>query len=195
MSAQKKRRSTLLLRSLAFNISGSSEQLDMKQCAEFLYSTAVLNFSDPVLVSRIWLDVETGLGSNKDKSAMVGSILTSLGILKYCTDRLDARTLRDLSSAGRHSAVSNLGYRQLFASECSKNEKDSAIVNDWLNHVWSLIYLASNLLFATWYSHFTKSSLHSIIACKNQGPRITTKNYDIFFCLFWYAQQQNPYNL
>jgi hypothetical protein len=114
---------------------------------------AVPNFSDPLLFSRICSDVEIGLGSNEDQSAVVGSILTSLGILKYRTDRLDASTLRDLSSAGRYSDVSNLGYRQLFASDCSKNkvenggkcavhEKDSAKVNDWLNHVWSLINLS-----------------------------------------------------
>jgi hypothetical protein len=28
-----------------------------------------------------------------------------------------------------------------------------------------------------------------------QGPSITKKTDDIIFCLFWYAQQQNPYNL
>jgi hypothetical protein len=28
-----------------------------------------------------------------------------------------------------------------------------------------------------------------------QGPNITKKNDDFIFCLFWYAQQQNPYNL
>jgi hypothetical protein len=44
---------------------GSSKQLDMKQRAKFLYSMAVLNFSDPVLVSRICSDVETGLGSTR----------------------------------------------------------------------------------------------------------------------------------
>jgi hypothetical protein len=87
----------LLLRSLAFNISGSSEQLDMKQCADVLYSMAVFNISDSVLVSRVRSEVDTSLGSNKDKSTVIGLILTSFGILKYRTDRLDARTLRDLS--------------------------------------------------------------------------------------------------
>jgi hypothetical protein len=151
--AQKKRRSTALLRSLAFNISVSSKQLDMKQYADVLYSMAVLYIS--VLVSRICSEVETSLGMNEDKSAVVGSILTSLGVLRYRTDRLDARTLRDLSSAGRYSAVSNLGYRQLFAVNVQKikskmvanlHKKDLAKVNDMLNHVWSLInfLMASN---------------------------------------------------
>jgi hypothetical protein len=125
--AQKKRRSTLLLRLLAFNISGRSEQLDMKKCAVVLYSMPVLS------------EVETSLGSNKDKSAVVSSILTSLGILKYRTDRLNARTLQDMSSAGRCRAVSNLGYHQLFAANVQKikskilanlHEMDLAKVND-----------------------------------------------------------------
>jgi hypothetical protein len=34
-----------------------------------------------------------------------------------------------------------------------------------------------------------------IFAAPDQGPSITKKNDDFMFCLFWYAQQQNPYNL
>jgi hypothetical protein len=72
--------SIVTLASLAFNISGSFKQLDMRPCAEFPYSMAVLTFSDPVLVSRICSDVQIGLGSNEHKSAVVGLILTSLGV-------------------------------------------------------------------------------------------------------------------
>lgn len=81
--AQKKRRSTPLLRSLAYNISNNSEQLDLKQCADLMYAMAVLNFPDTVLIGRISMDVQTGLAQNKDKPAAVGSIITSLGLLKY----------------------------------------------------------------------------------------------------------------
>jgi hypothetical protein len=28
-----------------------------------------------------------------------------------------------------------------------------------------------------------------------EGPSIRIKNNDLLFCLFWYTQQQNPYNL
>lgn len=81
--AQKKRRSTPLLRSLAYNISSNSAQLDLKQCADLLYAMAVLNFPDSVLISRISMDVQSGLAQNTDKPAAVGSIITSLGLLKY----------------------------------------------------------------------------------------------------------------
>lgn len=81
--AQKKRRSTPLLRSLAYNISSNSVQLDLKQCADLLYAMAVLNFPDSVMISRISMDVQSGLAQNKDKPAAVGSIITSLGLLKY----------------------------------------------------------------------------------------------------------------
>lgn len=81
--AQKKRRSTPLLRSLAYNISNNSEQLDLKQCADLMYAMAVLNFPDTVLIGRISMDVQSGLAQNLDKPAAVGSIITSLGLLKY----------------------------------------------------------------------------------------------------------------
>lgn len=81
--AQKKRRSTPLLRSLAFNISSNSDQLNLKQCADLLYAMATLNFPDAVLIARIGIDVQSGLLQNYDKPAAVGSILTSFGLLKF----------------------------------------------------------------------------------------------------------------
>lgn len=81
--AAKKRRSTPLLRSLAYNISSNSERLDLKQCADVLYAMAVLNFSDSVLIARIGMDIQSGLAENIDKPAVVGSIVTSLGLLKF----------------------------------------------------------------------------------------------------------------
>lgn len=81
--AQRKRRSTPLLRSLAFNISSTTEQLDLKQCADVLYAMAMLNFQDSVLAAKICADIQIALPKNVEKSAVVGSILTSLGILKY----------------------------------------------------------------------------------------------------------------
>lgn len=81
--AMKKRRSTPLLRSLAYNISSNSDRLDLKQCADLLYAMAVLNFPDSVLIARIGMDVQNGLAENADKPAAVGSIVTSLGLLKF----------------------------------------------------------------------------------------------------------------
>lgn len=81
--AAKKRRSTPLLRSLAYNISSNSERLDLKQCADLLYAMAVLNFPDSVLIARVGMDIQHGLVENTDKPAAVGSIVTSLGLLKF----------------------------------------------------------------------------------------------------------------
>lgn len=81
--AQRKRRSTPLLRSLAFNISSASEQLDLKQAADVLYAMSTLNFQDSVLGAKVCADVQAALPKNSEKSAVVGSVLTSLGIMRY----------------------------------------------------------------------------------------------------------------
>lgn len=81
--AARKRRSTPLLRSLAFNISSSTEHLDLKQCGDIFYAMATLNFQDSVLAAKLCADIQAALPKNTDKSAVIGSILTSLGILKY----------------------------------------------------------------------------------------------------------------
>ncbi|KAG5882845.1 hypothetical protein JTB14_022356 [Gonioctena quinquepunctata] len=79
----KKRRSTLLLRALAYNITGSTDQLNIKQCSDLLYSMATLNFPDENLLSRVGSDICIELEKNVKRGSVVGSILTSLGLLKY----------------------------------------------------------------------------------------------------------------
>lgn len=81
--AYKKRRSTPLLRSLAFNITRNMEQLDLKQSADLLYSMATLNFIDENLLQKICRDICAALLESVKSSAVIGSILTSLGHLRY----------------------------------------------------------------------------------------------------------------
>lgn len=81
--SQKKRRSTLLLRALAFNITRSPTQLDLKQSSDLLYSMAVLNFPDENLLSKVTNDVCMALEKPITKSSIIGSILTSIGFLRY----------------------------------------------------------------------------------------------------------------
>lgn len=81
--SQRKRRSTPMLRSLAYHISNSSTTLNLKQCADVLFSMATLNFSDTVLVARISVDVQSELPKYSGRPAAVGSIITSLGLLKH----------------------------------------------------------------------------------------------------------------
>lgn len=78
-----KKRSTPILRSLAYNISSSSEELNLKECSDVLYSMNILNFHDNLLATRVGVDIKNGLNKNKNKPAVIGSIITSLGYLKY----------------------------------------------------------------------------------------------------------------
>lgn len=81
--AGRRKRCLPVLRSLSYNISINNSQLDLKQCADILYAMAILTFPDTVLTVRVCNDILTGLKMNKDKPAVVGSIMTSLGLLKY----------------------------------------------------------------------------------------------------------------
>lgn len=81
--AYQKRRSTSLLRALAFNLSGSVEKLNIKQSADVLYSMATLNFYDTNLLEKVCSDVCLSINSELKKSSVIGSLLTSLGLLKY----------------------------------------------------------------------------------------------------------------
>lgn len=155
--AQRKRRSTPLLRSLAFNISSTTEQLDLKQSADVLYAMAILNFQDSVLAAKICSDIQTTLPKNTEKSAVVGSILTSLGILKYRDlDIMEALTQwtlenyeicrpQDISALFITSAI--LNFKSSVNDDVSKKLTTSIVdadfqkCNDWLNHVWSLAML------------------------------------------------------
>lgn len=70
------------MRSLAFNIGRCSDKMDIKQCADVLYALAVLNFPDEVLLEKVGTDLRSVLSTNK-RPSVIGSILTSLGILRY----------------------------------------------------------------------------------------------------------------
>lgn len=80
--AQKQRRSTPLLRSLAFNMARQTEKLNVKSCADLLYAMAMLNFPDDVLLQKTCENLCECVASNQ-KPAVIGSILTSLGLLRY----------------------------------------------------------------------------------------------------------------
>ncbi|XP_030370255.1 FAST kinase domain-containing protein 4 [Scaptodrosophila lebanonensis] len=155
--AQRKRRSTPLLRSLAFNISSASDQLDLKQAGDILYAMATLNFQDSVLGAKVCADVQVALPKNTEKSAVVGSILTSLGILRYRDlDILEALTQwllknaeicrpQDLGAYFLTAALLNFKSTHL---EDVRNKLVKSIVRedftkngDWLNYVWSLSLL------------------------------------------------------
>lgn len=155
--ALRKRRSTPLLRSLAFNISSSTEKLDLKQCADVLFAMATLNFKDSVLAAKVCSDIQSGLCKNVGKSAVVGSILTSLGILKYrdleilesltewIIKHSDTCRPQDLSAVFLTSAM--LNFKSIRIDEVRKNLVPSIVKEDfhkpvhWVNHVLALAML------------------------------------------------------
>ncbi|EDW24551.1 GL23341 [Drosophila persimilis] len=155
--AQRKRRSTPLLRSLAFNISSASETLDLKQSADVLYAMSTLNFQDSVLGAKVCADVQAALPKNLEKSAVVGSILTSLGILRYRDlDILESLTQwlvknseicrpQDLSAYFLTSALLNFKSAQLddVSNKLAKSivREDFTKQSEWLSYVWSLAML------------------------------------------------------
>lgn len=155
--AQKKKRSTPLLRSLAFNISSTPGQLNLKECGDLLYAMANLNFRDSVLTARVCGDVEAGLVENHDKPGSVMSILTSLSLLRY-RDTATLDVLSDWivsnSEICKPAQVSTflLSLATLSYEPSNMDNVKAKIVNqligsdfiksvDWLNTVWSLAVL------------------------------------------------------
>ncbi|XP_030573812.1 FAST kinase domain-containing protein 4 [Drosophila novamexicana] len=155
--AQRKRRSTPLLRSLAFNISSASEQLDLKQAADVLYAMSTLNFQDSVLGAKVCADVQAALPKNSEKSAVVGSVLTSLGIMRYRDlDILESLTqwllknseiCRPQDLSAYFLTAAQLNFKSAHLEDVRKKLAKSIVRDDftkqldWLNYVWSLTML------------------------------------------------------
>lgn len=157
MLASKKRRSTPLLRSLAYNIAGNLDHLDLKQCSDLLYSSAVLNFIDENMLEKICTDCNVAIQGSTKGSAVIGSILTSLGHLQYkSTDILDAIAdwmlknnticrIQDVCSlfitlGGLNYVPSNIEQlNEVLIPQLQEAEISRPIT--WLKFVWSLVVL------------------------------------------------------
>lgn len=156
--AQKRRRSVPLLRSLATNITNKSDQIDAKRCADLLYAMATLNFNEPNLVARICGDFQKSIAAiDTTKSAIIGSVCTSLGLIKYrdaafldllarwlMEHRAHARP-QDISAFVMTGAVLNL--RTALSDELQSQlatllvREDFTKAVDYLNHIWALTLL------------------------------------------------------
>ncbi|XP_018334275.2 uncharacterized protein LOC108743267 isoform X2 [Agrilus planipennis] len=155
--ASKKRRSVSLLRSISFNISRSQEHLDLKQCADLLFGAASLNYIDDILLDKICRDICSQLKENKRGSAVIGSILTSLGLIRYkdpvvldaitewvlCnaenTRAQDAFALFLTLAITNHRSEKWEKLNTVFVSQLS--QKDALKLSTWLDFVWSLVVL------------------------------------------------------
>lgn len=153
---QKGRRSTPLLRALSFNITKQPETLDLKKSGDLLFSMAALNFPDPVLLDRISSDIMNSLPSNKDKPAVVNSILVSLGLLKYRNEAVLSSLIEWISShsdvcrpsdiASAVVTLATVDYLPIQAEyllEVALMLKEDELVkaSSWLDLVFSLLIL------------------------------------------------------
>lgn len=156
--AQRKRRSTPLLRSLAYNIASKDEELDLKQCASVLYAMSTLHFPDSVLTTKICADVQAGLKQKIEKSSAIGSILTSLSLLKhhdavildFITEWIlnNSDICRTQDIAALFLTLANLNYLTEDHVEAIKSKLITSLTtldfkrdSEYLSFVWSLMSL------------------------------------------------------
>ncbi|XP_020278166.1 protein TBRG4 [Pseudomyrmex gracilis] len=149
------KRHTPLLRLLSYNIVKYNVKLNLKQCASLLYSMAVLNFPDMILLGKIVTDLLEGIPKNT-KAVTNKSIITSLGFLHYKNERvLDAFSdtlyaeslnykFQDYSSilqtfaALQYNTEKSRLFIEKFAELANQYQTDSV---EWLDIVWSLAVL------------------------------------------------------
>ncbi|KAM0735946.1 FAST kinase domain-containing protein 4 [Formica fusca] len=152
---EKGKRHTPLLRMLSYNIVKYNITLTMKQSANLLYSMAVLNFPDKILLEKIASDLLECIP--KSTNAVTNtSIITSLGFLRYKNeDVLNAfcNTLFKKSINYKFQDYSSI--LQTFAALQFKSESASSFIKnfaeqsdpfhmssaEWLDIVWSLAVL------------------------------------------------------
>lgn len=156
--AIKKRRSTPLLRSLAYHMSTAEFCLDLKQCSDVLYAMASLNFPDEVLLSKLCEDVKKNMKDPVEKSPLIGSIITSLGFLRYrepfvldtltnwFVENQDSSRTQDVSALFMSLALLNYlpsGHEEILKKSIATSLTQLDFKNsfEYLGFVWSLMML------------------------------------------------------
>ncbi|XP_064213833.1 FAST kinase domain-containing protein 4 isoform X1 [Tribolium castaneum] len=153
----RKRRSVLLLRTLAYNIAASGETLNLKQSADLLYSMCNLNFIDDNLLAKICEDVTIEIKKDFKKSSVVGSIVTSIGLLKYKNNEvLDSLSewilqnhliCRPQDVFSLFVTLATVNYLPTNSEELFKVLVPQLTISEarkplvWLDFVWSLVIL------------------------------------------------------
>lgn len=203
----KRKRSTPLLRSLAFNIGKSTERLDMKQGADVFYATALLNFPDEVLLEKVAADMCEAVPAN-DKPAVIGSLTYSMGVLRYkhtelleqishwVEEKFELCRTQDLFSLVLTLARVNYtpsNAEELFAKLMpSLTVQEVASSSLWLDLVWSYVVLnrgdlntiVRNVLDSQFVNQFSEGSERSSVGDKlkliniNAAAKYLLKDYD-----------------
>lgn len=154
--AFQKSRSLVVLRVIAESIVAHPMSLDLKQCSDVYFGMSALNFADEVLLTKLGSDVVQQLESNADKMAVVGSIITSLGMLRYrdanllnaltkwTIARSDKCRSKDLVSLLMTLAL--LDFPTDYAAEIKSTILPRILQHEltrgeWLNYVWALCVL------------------------------------------------------
>ncbi|XP_072765045.1 FAST kinase domain-containing protein 4 isoform X2 [Anoplolepis gracilipes] len=152
---EQRKRHTPLLRMLAYNIVKYNIRLTMKQSATLLYSMALLNFPDKVLLEKITSDLLEHIP--KSTNAVTNtSIITSLGYLHYKNeDVLKAFCNTFFKKSINYKFQNYSSILQTFAALQFKSESASSFIKnfaeqsdlfhtssiEWLDIVWSLAIL------------------------------------------------------
>ncbi|XP_060524160.1 uncharacterized protein LOC132700689 [Cylas formicarius] len=156
--SMKRRRPSLLLRALAYNMTSSPQALNIKECSDLLFAMSTLHFIDENLLAKIAGDAVAALQHGILKtSSVVGSMLTSLGHLRYKNiDLLEAITnwveknYNVCRPQDIFALVMTMGILKFVPSNSDKlfrivepqltqSEAGKPIV--WLEIVWSLVLL------------------------------------------------------
>lgn len=190
--ALKKRRSTPLLRSLSYNISGKEEVLNIRQCSDVLFSMASLSFPDPVLIAKVSENIQQALKEpveeNLSKSSVVGSIFTSLAFLKYREPLLidtlveyvvkNQDNCRSQDIAALFTSLAVLNYVPSEFEETLKKALPTTLTpvdfknsQDFLSYVWSL--MAINFLHSDFFDSVLKQEFIDALVTESSDKEIS----------------------
>lgn len=148
-----------LLKTLAHNITLYSERLNIKMCGDILYSLSILHYFNENLLNKIMIDLLEEIPNNK-KSSVMGSIVTSMGLLRYknceVLDAISKWTVDNYEMLRIQDIIATLhcfatfGYNPQNMSDLQKHIyslKIEDMTNKalWLDYVWSLTILDNAL--------------------------------------------------
>ncbi|XP_058803570.1 uncharacterized protein LOC131671287 [Phymastichus coffea] len=154
--ANRHKRVTPTLKLLAQKISLSDDILNIKQLSDILYSMAILNFYDEMLLKKVCIELSK-LVPKTDSAAVIRSLLKSLGILRYRNEALldllfswvaeNENIIRSNEICGLLMTLAQLGYtpnnfNKVFESiVLPLKESDMCQSSEWLDIVWALTIL------------------------------------------------------
>ncbi|KAH0568839.1 FAST kinase domain-containing protein 4 [Cotesia glomerata] len=145
-----------LLDSLALHLLTKTDKLDIKQNADILYGMAKLNYPNEALLTKI-CDELVVLVKKVTKSPVIGSIITSLGMLKYRNDEVmnalsewvveNKEIIRTQDVCSFLMTLATIGYKpnnsDVFFNELVFTLKETDMIRstEWLDVVWALTTL------------------------------------------------------